>query len=79
MTVTLVPCVVRVNKHAQGKLLVKWLRSIKRFGLLNIPIERCPILIGLEFRHVNPMVTGIKNQPGVVLTLQVRLNVQFIY
>ena len=67
--VTLVPCVVRVNKHAQGDLLAKWLRSIHGLGLLTIPIERCPILIGLEFRHVDPRVTGIKHQPGVVLNL----------
>ena len=69
MAVTLVSCVVRVNKDAQGNLLAKWLRSIQGFGLLNIPIERCPILIGLEFRHVDPRVIGIKHQPGVVINL----------
>ena len=68
-TVALVPCVVRVNKHAQGNLLAKWIRTIQVFGLMNTPIERCPILIGLEFRHVNPRVTGIKHQPVIVLNL----------
>ena len=59
MTVTLVLCVFRINKHVQGHLLSKWLRRIQWFGLLNIPIERCPILIGLELRHVNPIYPGI--------------------
>ena len=77
--VTLVLCMVRVNKHAQGNLLSKLLRSIQMFVLLNVPIERYPILIGLEFRHVNPRVTGIKHQPGVLLNLQIRHNVQCIY
>ena len=78
-TVTIVPCMFRVNKHAQGNLFAKWFRSIQRFGLLNIPIERCPILIELETRHVHPRLTGIKHQPGVVLNLQVRHIVQRIY
>ena len=77
--VTLVPCMVRVNKHAQVNLLAKWLRSIQRFGLLNIPIERCVILIGLELRNFDPRVTGIEHQHGVVLNIQVRHNVQCIY
>ena len=77
--VNLVPCVVRVNKHAQGDIIAKWLRSIQGFGLLNIPIERCPILIGLEFRHVDPRVTRVKYQHGVLLNLQVGHDVQCIY
>ena len=77
--VTLVLFMVRVYKHALGNLFAKWHRSIQSFGLLNIPIERCLILIGLEFRYVNPRVSGIKHHPGVVLNLQVRHNVHCIY
>ena len=57
-TVTLLPCVVRVNKHAQGNLLAKWLRSIQGFFLLNIPIESSQFSLYLNSDISFPWLLG---------------------
>ena len=60
-TISLIPSMVRVNKHPELNIFTQGLRDIQRLGLFAISIEASPVSIRLELGMVNVSIGWIKN------------------